>query len=478
MKKILGLDLGTNSIGWAVVNEAENPDEHSSIIKLGVRANPLTVDEQRNFESGKPVTTNATRTLKRSMRRNLQRYKLRRSNLIEVLTAAGWITDETILAEHGNHSTFQTLRLRAKAASEAIALEELSRVLLMLNKKRGYRSSRKTKDNEEDGQAIDSMDVAKYLYDNQLTPGEYALQMLSEGKYSIPDFYRSDLIEEFDRIWATQKAFYPELLTDSLKESLSGKNEKQVWAICRDKFNIEGTKRTTKGKEQIRENFEWRAKAVNEKLDLESLTVVFQKISSQIKTSSGYLGNISDRSKELYFKHQTVGQYLMSLLNENPNTSLKNRVFYRQDYMDEFERIWSVQAKFHPQQLTDDLKKEIRDIIIFYQRPLKSQKGLVNICELEQRQIEVEANGKKKIKLTGPKVCPKSSPLFQDFKIWQAINNIKVNGKLLEQEDKEKLAAELEVKEKMSKTEILKLLFKNHKELDMNFKEIEGNSHV
>ena len=96
--------------------------------------------------------------------------------------------------------------------------------------------------------------------------------------------------------------------------------------------------------------------------------------------------------------------------------------------------------------------------------------------ELEQRQIEVEANGKKKIKLTGPKVCPKSSPLFQDFKIWQAINNIKVNGKLLEQEDKEKLAAELEVKEKMSKTEILKFLFKNHKELDMNFKEIEGNS--
>ena len=182
MKKILGLDLGTNSIGWAIVNEAENPDENSSVIKLGVRVNPLTVDEQRNFESGKPVTTNTTRTLKRSMRRNLQRYKLRRKNLIEVLKTEGWITDETILAEQGNHSTFQTLRLRAKAASEEISLEELARVLLMLNKKRGYRSSRKTNDNEEEGQAIDSMDVAKYIYDNQLTPGEYALQMLSEEK--------------------------------------------------------------------------------------------------------------------------------------------------------------------------------------------------------------------------------------------------------------------------------------------------------
>lgn len=84
MKKILGLDLGTNSIGWAVVNEAENKEEKSSIVKLGVRVNPLTVDEQRNFEQGKSITTNADRTLKRSMRRNLQRYKLRRENLIEI----------------------------------------------------------------------------------------------------------------------------------------------------------------------------------------------------------------------------------------------------------------------------------------------------------------------------------------------------------------------------------------------------------
>jgi len=53
MKKILGLDLGTNSIGWALVNEAENNEEKSSIIKLGVRVNPLTVDEQQNFEKGK-----------------------------------------------------------------------------------------------------------------------------------------------------------------------------------------------------------------------------------------------------------------------------------------------------------------------------------------------------------------------------------------------------------------------------------------
>ena len=137
MKKILGLDLGTTSIGWALVNQAENNEEKSSIIKSGVRLNPLTVDEKSNFEKGKSITTNADRTLKRSMRRNLQRYKLRRNALISTLKRAGWISDETMLSENGNKTTFETYRLRAEAALHPISLEELSRVLLRINKKRG-----------------------------------------------------------------------------------------------------------------------------------------------------------------------------------------------------------------------------------------------------------------------------------------------------------------------------------------------------
>ena len=94
MKKILGLDLGTTSIGWALVNEKENDNEQSSIIKLGVRVNPLSVDEQSNFEKGKAITTNADRTQNRSARRNLQRFKLRRENLLALLKEHGFITDE------------------------------------------------------------------------------------------------------------------------------------------------------------------------------------------------------------------------------------------------------------------------------------------------------------------------------------------------------------------------------------------------
>lgn len=59
MKRILGLDLGVSSIGWVLVNEAENADEQPNIVRLGVRVNPLTTDEERNFEDGKPITTTA-----------------------------------------------------------------------------------------------------------------------------------------------------------------------------------------------------------------------------------------------------------------------------------------------------------------------------------------------------------------------------------------------------------------------------------
>lgn len=484
MKKILGLDLGTNSIGWALVNEAEIENEKSSIVKIGVRVNPLTVDELTNFEKGKSITTNADRTLKRNMRRNLQRYKLRKENLIKILKQNGWINDQTILSENGNKSTFETYRLRARAVTEEISLEEFARILLMINRKRGYKSSRKAKSTDE-GQLIDGMEVAKQLYNENITPGQLCYQLLKEGKKYLPDFYRSDWQVEFERVFNKQLSFHPEFLSEALKEELRNKKRDAVWAICvktfKEKgFELVGTKRKGNAKEQKFENYEWRAKAIAEKLDLEQIVIVLQQINIQINNSSGYLGTISDRSKELYFNKQTVGQYLMEQLAQNPHTRLKNQVFYRQDYLDEFNTLWESQARFHCE-LTLKLKNEIRDVIIFFQRRLKSQKGLISFCEFESKQIEIEVDGKKKMKTIGMKVCPKSSPLFQEFKIWQILNNIQVNDKsshakrFLEQEEKEMLFSELSIREKLSKADALKILFKNHKELDLNYKEIEGN---
>ncbi len=353
MKKILGLDLGTTSIGWALVNEAETAEEKSSIVKLGVRVNPLTVDEKQNFDKGKAITTNADRTLKRSMRRNLHRYKLRRNALIVSLKKYGFIDGQNVLAEEGNATTFETRCLRAKAVNEQISLSELSRILLMINKKRGYKSSRKL-DSKEDGQVIDGMSVAKELYEKSITPGEFVYARLCENKYNIPEFYRSDLQDEFDRIWTVQSEYYPEILTVVLKDELNGKNKSQSWKICQQPFGIEGMKRTVKGRELLKENYLWRVKAVSEKLDLEALAVVLQEVNGQIKNSSGYLGSIGDRSKELFFNNLTVGQHQMAQLEKDPNHSLKNDVYYRQDYMDEFNTIWNAQSKFHAE-LTEKL---------------------------------------------------------------------------------------------------------------------------
>ena len=115
-----------------------------------------------------------------------------------------------------------------------------------------------------------------------------------------------------------------------------------------------GIKRGVKREELKLENFQWRVKALSERMNPEELAIVLQEINEQISNSSGYLGAISDRSKELYFNRQTVGQYQMAVLDNNPNIGLRNMVFYRQDYLDEFNTIWEKQAEFH-KELTEDL---------------------------------------------------------------------------------------------------------------------------
>ncbi|MBI9058284.1 MAG: type II CRISPR RNA-guided endonuclease Cas9 [Labilibaculum sp.] len=464
MKKILGLDLGTASIGWALVNEAENKNEESSIIKLGVRVNPLSTDEQTDFEKGRPLSINADRTLKRGARRNLQRFKQRRANLIEILKSIAFINDETILTEEGNSSTHETCKLRAKAAVDKIEKTEIARVLLAINKKRGYKSSRKAK-NEEEGSLIDGMAIAKELYDNQLTPGQFVFKLLEDGKKYIPEFYRSDLQNEFDAIWNFQKQFYPEILNEELYKKLEGQGQQNSRKLFLAIHQIYTAENKGKREEVKKQHYKWRADGLTTKLPLDVVAYVFVEINNNLNKSSGYLGAISDRSKELYFEKETVGQNLYRQLQNNFHTSLKNQVFYRQDYLDEFEQIWETQAKHYPE-LTAEVKEEIRDVVIFYQRKLKSQKHLISNCEFEKQH----------------KAIPKSSPLFQEFKIWQILNNIEAQNKaskevtVLDEDPKQILFDELNLRGNLKHDEVLKVLGLAKKEWILNYKEgIEGN---
>jgi len=491
-KKILGLDLGTTSIGWAYVIEGLKP-ELSEIIQIGTRVNPLSTDEQTNFEKGKPITINADRTLKRGARRTLDRYQMRRKNLIEVLSSYKIITKETVLAEDGKNTTFETWQLRSKAVNEKIAKGDLARVLLAINKKRGYKSSRKAK-NEDEGQAIDGMAIAMRLYEDNLTPGQLVLKLLEEGKKHVPDFYRSDLQTEFDRVWNAQKQFYPDIFTDEFYKELQGKGQRATAAAFWGKYKFNTAENKTKSREDKRlQAFKWRSEALDSQLEIEEAAYVITEINNNLNNSSGYLGAISDRSKELYFNKETVGQNLYKQLLNNHHTRLKNQVFYRQDYLDEFEAIWNEQSNHHPE-LTSELKAEIRDIVIFYQRKLKSQKGLISFCEFEN--VEKTINGHNKT--IGQRVAPKSSPLVQEFKIWQILNNVEVRKKGVKKnapknsnqismfevekeiyqlsiESKQSLFDELNTKGNLSANKILEILGHKPSDWEINYTQLEGN---
>ncbi len=482
MKRILGLDLGTTSIGWAFVNEAGNDEtEKSSIIKTGVRVVPLSTDEQQDFKKGNSITINADRTLSRGARRKLQRYKLRRKAVIQILEQIKFIDTTSSLSEKGL-ATLSTYALRAKAPLEKLSKEDFARVLLMINKKRGYKSSRKA-NNQEEGKLIDGMSVAKELQNKNLTPGQYSFQLLMDSKKQLPEYYRSDLQQEFNRIWDFQKQFYPDKLTDKHKENLLEKNKGQTEYYIKNILGIE--KAENKSKNKKLEQYAWRNKGVTEQIDERELAFVLIEINKQINQSSGYLGAISDCSKELFFNNLTVGQYQYKLLKENHQTSLKNQVFYRQDYIDEFDAIWKEQSKHYPE-LNEEVRKSLRDITIFYQRRLKSQKGLIGICELEGVEKELLVDGIQKKKYIGPRVAPKSSPVFQQAKVWQNINAIRITNKEnsneiyeLEEDTKLLLFEELNLVDSWSSSQLLKWIFKGStnkpRDWQVNFEKIEGN---
>ncbi|MXV37852.1 type II CRISPR RNA-guided endonuclease Cas9 [Flavobacteriaceae bacterium Ap0902] len=486
MKKILGLDLGTTSIGWAFVEEAENENEESSIIRTGVRVVPLSTEEQNSFEKGQSITTNADRTDKRQARRNKFRYQLRRQQLKGILKQIGFIDDESVLAEDTSHSTFETHRLRAKGVSEKLEKEEFARVLLAINKKRGYKSSRKTNNAEDDGNLVDGMKVAKHLQNNDLTPGQYGFEVLQKESSTLPEFYQSDIRAELEKIWKYQAQYYPEKFTDENFEEIQDKNRNDTAKLFKFKLGIERVEQKGRRSEKLLQNYAWRSEALDKKLDLDILAHIITELNNEISQSSGYLNAISDRSKELYFNNETVGQYQFRLLQEDRHNSLKNRVFYRSDYEHEFDKVFDKQREFYPE-LTDEIKSKLKDYTIFYQRRLRSQKGLISICELERVEREVTLkNGRTKKKLIGPRVVPKSSPIFQMFKIWQKINDIKVTKKYnlkkekeLGEETKHLLFQELNWKGKMSKTDFLKWLFKdsdeNYKDWTIKFEELPWN---
>ncbi|MCQ2175071.1 MAG: CRISPR-associated protein Csn1 [Bacteroidales bacterium] len=103
-----------------------------------------------------------------------------------------------------------------------------------------------------------------------------------------------------------------------------------------------------------------------------------------------------------------LGEYFYKLYQNPDKSSAKIRCNYtsrNEHYKAEFDRICQVQG------ISDELKEALEKAI-FYQRPLKSQKGSVGKCTFEKNKAR----------------CPISHPRFEEFRMWQYINSIKVKG--------------------------------------------------
>lgn len=197
-------------------------------------------------------------------------------------------------------------------------------------------------------------------------------------------------------------------------------------------------------------------------------------------SNSAYLAGIRANDEKLQDEHKTVGQYFAEQLRQNQSESptggisyrIKDQIFSRQRYIDEYDQIMAAQRVHYPDILTDEFIRMLRDEVIFMQRPLKSCKHLVSLCEFEkqERVMRVQQDDGKggrqlverKVKF-GPKVAPKSSPLFQLCRIYEAVNNIRLtrpdgSPRDITPEERVKIVAHLQSSASLSFAALKKLL--------------------
>ncbi len=221
MKKILGLDLGSTSIGWAFL--AEDSDR-TQILRLGVRLIPYTGDEQDEFSKGRAISLNKQRTLARTARKTNHRYKLRKRALTEELNALGMMPGDALMKAIDPVTLYG---LRAKAATAQVTLSEFGRILFLLNQKRGYRSTRSGPEDEGGKKLSDYLaelrERKERLERDNMTIGQYFFAEYQRDRWFQTRkkvFPRDCYIHEFNSLWKTQQQFYPDILTDTVRDRL------------------------------------------------------------------------------------------------------------------------------------------------------------------------------------------------------------------------------------------------------------------
>lgn len=215
MSKILGLDLGTNSIGWAIIDDAAE-----EIIDSGVR---IFQEGVNRSNTGSELSKNADRRNARQIRRQFQRRRMRRQSLAKYLEEIG-LYDTNQKNEINKINPYE---VRAKSLGKMLEPFELGRALQHINQRRGFKSNRKTGDNEDskvftggNEGVIGINETQKAMQEqNCRTLGEYLFQLDSKTSRRRNRYtHRAMYIHEFNLIWDHQQPFYPEILTDEHKD--------------------------------------------------------------------------------------------------------------------------------------------------------------------------------------------------------------------------------------------------------------------
>ena len=237
MRYRLALDLGSTSLGWAMIRlNAEN--QPCAVIKAGVRI----FSDGRNPKDGSSLAV--TPRDARSMRRRRDRLLKRKARMMRSLVEHHFFSSDE--AERKALLTLNPYTLRAKGLDAALTPAEFGRALFHINQRRGFKSNRKTDKKDNDSSALKTA-ISKLREalktENCRTVGEWlhkrdvaALTVRAryrqnkvikdDGKTRIDkssyDLYidRAMIENEFDALWRKQTELNPALFTEAARADL------------------------------------------------------------------------------------------------------------------------------------------------------------------------------------------------------------------------------------------------------------------
>ena len=224
MNYSLGLDIGTTSCGWSVINL-----DKKRIEDLGVRIFEGAENPKNGHSLAEP------RREKRGMRKRLHRRRIRLNFLKQFFIQQKILSNqqiESLLAPHNNQ--IDPYAVREKALSEKITPEELFIALYHIAKRRGYKSNSRA---ESSGDADENKKTLSAITANQVFLKEYQTvgealnhaEKFKSHKRNKPNDYsnsfaRADFEDEIKKILNKQSEFYPVLNEEKIQELLYSEN--------------------------------------------------------------------------------------------------------------------------------------------------------------------------------------------------------------------------------------------------------------